>query len=443
MGLLMTFGIVLLGKGKYIENGGVVFDSEGKILDVGKREELERDHRPELLYGCRECIVMPGLINAHTHLAMTLMRGFPGTVSGFSWLRKVWEIEKMLRPEHIYAGAMLGIAHSLKSGITTVSDHYYFAEETARAALELGARAALARTFMDLQEGPPGHDTPQSSFKFAESFEKKHDLISTFIGPHALYTCSDDALLEAAELSKSSGIRIHIHMSESRDEVENIMKRKNIRPIAFADEVGILEGSPLLAHVAYADEKEISLLSRKGASVAYAPFTKMRGGQEISPAKEMIMRGTKVGLATDGPASVYSLDMFREMRFMLAGQNHKYRSPSAMEPSEVFDIATMGGARALGMEESIGSLEKGKKADIVVLKLDPLKFWPQRNPYQAVVYAAEPSDVEHVFVNGKLVVEGGKLVSYEESKILEIAEKALSELVEEEKWSFEKQRSLL
>lgn len=431
MVLQMAFGTVLLGNGKYIENGGVIFDSrEGIILEVGRKEEVEREHRPELTYGCEKCIVMPGLVNTHTHLAMTLMRGIPGTVSGFSWLRRVWEMEKMLEPEHIYAGALLGIAHSLKSGVTTFSDHYYYAEETARASAELGARAFLARTFMDLQEGPPGHSTPESSFKFAESFRGKNKLIHTFIGPHALYTCSDEALKEAAELSISSGIRVHIHISESRDELENIAKRKNLRPIAFAEQVKILENSPLLAHVAYANDEEIALLSRKSARVAYAPFTKMRGGQEISPVKDMMKLGVRVGLASDGPASVYSLDMFREMRFLLAGQNHKYRSPSTMDPVEAFDISTIGGAKALGIEDRIGSIERGKEADIVVLNPDPLKFWPYRNPYQAVVYAAEPSDVDYVFVGGRLLVSEGKLVSYEESKILMQAEEALSDLLE-------------
>lgn len=430
MALYSLSGTVILGNGRYIKNGCVVFDSDvGIILDVGDREKILKDYKPEFEMGCEDCIVMPGLVNTHTHLAMTLMRGFPGTISGFSWLSKIWELERKLEPWHIYAGALLGMVNAVKSGITTVSDHYYYAEETFRAAKEVGIRAFLARTYMDQKEGPKGHESAESSIKFAESYRNKSELITTMIGPHAAYTCSKESLRESAEVSISTGIRLHMHLSESRDEVSYIEKTYGLRPIKYAEALGLIKNEPLFAHLTYASSEEVALLALNRAKAAYCPFTKMRGGQEISPVKEMLSFGMRVGLATDGPASVYSLDMFREMRFLLAAQNHKYSSPNTISPEIALRTATLGGAEALGIEKRVGSIDAGKEADLIILKPEKAKIWPFTNPYQAIVYSVTPEDVLSVFVKGRPIVVERRVITVNEDKVIELAQKAREDLI--------------
>lgn len=425
--LYAVSGIIVSMRGEYPRPGSVVFEHGGKILDVGDRKKLLKDYRPDIELGGEDHIVMPGLVNAHTHVPMVLMRGMSGTVSGLSWLKKIWEIEKSLRPEDVYAGAMLGIAHMVKSGVTTFADHYFFEEEVAKATVEIGVRGVLSKTFMDLEEPPPGHDKIDASIKFAENYSRWNSLVQTMIGPHSLYACSTEALKQSVEAALSSELRLHIHISESRDELKKLANMFGKRPIALAEELGILKTKPLLAHMTYAERDEIITIAKSGSSVAYAPFTKMRGGQAISPIGEMIDEGVRIGLATDGPASVYSLDIFREMRMMLAAQNHRYSSPGKFSPFDVLKKATLGGAEALGIR-GIGSLFPGMEADLVILRPDPLKFWPLLDPYQAIVYSASPEDVTHVFVSGKPVVMDRKLVNADELKIIRLAEESLKRI---------------
>lgn len=424
-------GTVIKTPTDIVRNGAVIIDSQrGTIVSVGD-EAILREYGPEAVYGNKRYIVMPGLVNTHSHVAMTLFRGFPGTVSGFKWLRGIWELERALRPRHVYAGALLGLAHAIKSGVTTIADHYYFAEETAKAALKLNARVVLARTFMDLVEGPPGHGDLESSLRFAIEFKDHSDLIRTMLGPHSLYTCSWDSLIKTAEESLDKNIRVHIHLSESRDELDYIRSKYKTTSIRLANSLRLLDNFPLIAHATYVSDDEIEMLTRKPVGIAYAPFTKMRGGQDISPIVELQKRGAKIGLATDGPTSVYSLDMFREMRMLLSAQNYKKGSPDAMKPEEALYIATLGGARALGLEDKIGSIEPGKLADIIVLSPDSLKIHPFTNPIQAAVYTFNPEDVKYVFINGELVVDRGKLTKVNEEDIIKEFDRALHELKSE------------
>ncbi|MEM1540528.1 MAG: amidohydrolase [Candidatus Bathyarchaeia archaeon] len=402
--------------------GVIIFDSEtGTIVDFGNMKEVLKIYTPEKIFGGEDSLILPGFINAHTHVAMTLFRGIRGDVSGFAWLHQVWEAEKQLTYDDVYAGALLGIGHAVKSGITTFADHYFFSEAVAEAAIRIGVRAVLARTFMDLVQGPKGHDTPESSINFAKSYKNYSPLVSTMLGPHSVYTCSQPALEKIVEASQDLNIRIHLHLSESRDEVKLIKEKHRMSPITYAFMLGLLDNA-LIAHMAYIKPQEWRLFKKTNVAIAYCPFTKLRGGQTIAPICGLLKYGVTVGLGTDGPASTYSLDMFREMRTLLAAQNYRYSSPQAITPRDALRLATLEGAKALGLDPLVGSIEIGKKADLVVLEMDVLKAWSIfKDPYQTVVYAGTPNDVRHVFINGRPVVIDRKLVNICEKDIIHCA----------------------
>lgn len=419
MSLWAIIGMVLPVSAPPITRGAVIFDSAtGAIIDVGDVREMLTIYEPEEMCGREHSIVIPGFVNAHTHVAMALLRGVPGTVSGFAWLHHVWEIEKQLTYNDVYVGALLGMGHGVKSGITTFADHYFFSEAVAEAAIHIGIRAVLARTFMDLMQGPKGHDSPEVSIKFAESYKNYSPLLHTMLGPHSVYTCSQPALKKMVEASQDLNIKIHLHLAESRDEMRLTKEKTGMSPVAYASTLGLLNNS-LLVHMAYIKPYEWHLLKESHAAIVYCPFTKLRGGQRIAPVRGLLEYGVGIGLGTDGPASTYSLDMFREMRTLLAAQNYRYSSPQAITPKDALQMATLGGAIALGLDHLIGSIEPGKKADLVVLEMDDLKAWPiLRDPYQTVVYAGNPDDVRHVFVNGRPVVIDRKLVNVCERDII-------------------------
>jgi 5-methylthioadenosine/S-adenosylhomocysteine deaminase len=408
-------------------DGVVVVDSDsGIIVDVGDLG-LVRDYGVEVVYGDSRSIVMPGLINTHTHSPMSIFRGFVSGVSGFDWLRRVWDIEAQLKPRHVYVGALLSIISMIRSGTTAFADHYFYAEEIAKAVVETGVRAVLAKTVIDLHEGPPKHSLKES-LSFAKKYFNFSDSLSTMIGVHSLYSCSIETLREAVSVSMDTGIPIHMHLSESRDEVRFVKESYGVTPIKFADDLGILGAKHLLAHVSYVmDEYELNLLGRVKARIAYAPFTKMRGGQAIAPIMDLMVRGASISLATDGPLSCGDLDMFREMKFMLAAQNLKYGSASALKPIDVIKASTVNAAMNLGFN-NLGFIGKGAKADLIVLNAWKSKVIPIKDVYYTILYCLNGGDVDTVIINGKPIMVNGVIRVVDEEKIIEEAVKVAGEL---------------
>ncbi|RLG73993.1 MAG: hypothetical protein DRO23_07780 [Thermoprotei archaeon] len=410
--------IVTMDHKGVIFDGVVIIDSDsGLIIDIGK-SDIIKEHKPEIIIGDKNSIVMPGLINTHTHSPMSILRGLVSNISGFRWLKRVWKIEGMLKPSDVYMGSLMSIVCMVKSGTTTFADHYFYAEEIAKAVEEAGIRAVIAKTVIEYSEYAPKHNL-KDSVSFAIRYHGKADgRILTMIGVHSIYSCSLETVKEAIEYSKVHDKPIHIHLAESRDEIKYVQGKYGTTPIKLAEKIGLLKVKPLIAHAAYVGSEEIPLLAKYQVKVAYAPFTKMRGGQEIAPVVEMLEAGVEVSLATDGPLSSGDLDMFKEMKFMLAAQNYRYSSPSALEPKEVIKAATINAAKNLGLDRRIGSIREGKVADIIVLKPDPFKVMPITDIYYTIVYSLCSSDVDTVFINGKPVMMHRKILTVNEKNIL-------------------------
>jgi len=420
--------VVTMEDGRILRDGAVIIDSEeGVIVEVGSPKLIE-EYKPEITLGGEHSIVMPGLINTHTHSPMSILRGMVLGVSGSEWLKRVWRIEGYLKPEDVYVGTLLSICCMIRSGTTTFADHYFYAEEIARAVKESGIRAVIAKTTIEYSDSAPKHSL-KDVVEFALNFRGEADgRISTMIGVHSLYSCSLETVKEAIDKSVEHNIPIHIHLAESIDEIKYIKEKYSTTPIKLADEIGLLKSKPLIAHAAYVQSAEIPHLAKHSVKVAYAPFTKMRGGQEIAPIVDMIRAGISVSLATDGPLSNGDLDMFKEMKFMLAAQNARYRSPAAIMPEDVVKAATINAARNLGLDTITGSLKRGKRADVIVLSPSMPKVWPLTDIYYTIVYSLCSNDVASVFVDGKPLMVNNMLLTVDEEKAIKEASSIVNKL---------------
>jgi len=402
--LVCLRGLIVSMSERYglVNNGLIVFDdSTGLIEDVRRWDERDLV-RCDLIEGDEHSIVMPGLINTHTHAPMLLLQGLGAGLTGFDWLRRIWCVEGLLRPEHIYLSAKASILLMLENGITTFADHYFYEEEVARAVKELGVRGVLAKGVIEYSEHAPKH-TIEESVGFAVSYNKvASDRIRTMIGVHAMYSCSTETLLKAVESSEKYGIRIHMHFSESLHELEYIKSKYGVTPTSLARRLGILKTGPLLAHATYLSDEDIKTLSEHEVYVTYSPFTIMSWGQDIARVGELIEGGVTVSLATDGPVTDGDLSLFKQMKLAIAAQSSRYRTPTKLHPKEVLEMTTKKAAKSLGIEDLVGVLEPGKKADILVLKPPKTRIVSlYDDPYTTIVYNLGDESVSDVYVDGR------------------------------------------
>ena len=402
--LVCLRGLIVSMSERYglVNNGLVVFDdSTGLIEDVRRWDERDLV-KCDLVEGDEHSIVMPGLINTHTHAPMLLLQGLGADLTGFDWLRRIWCVEGLLKPEHIYLSAKASMLLMLENGITAFADHYFYEEEVAKAAEELGVRGVLAKSVIEYSEHAPKH-TIEESVSFATNYNRvASDRIRTMIGVHAMYSCSTETLLKAVESSEKYGIRIHMHFSESLHELEYIKSKYGVTPTSLARRLGILETKPLLAHATYLSDEDIKTLSKNEVYVTYSPFTIMSWGQDIARVSELIEGGVTVSLATDGPVTDGDLSLFKQMKLAIAAQSSRYRMPTKLHPKEVLEMVTKKAAKSLGIADLVGVLEPGKKADIVVLKPPKTRVVGlYDDPYTTIVYNLGDESVSDVYVDGR------------------------------------------
>ena len=414
--LIDNCGILTMSEAGFIKRG-VIAIKDGRIVYVGEKLKAENLKGETTLKGERK-IAMPGLINCHTHVPMTLFRGLAEDKPLQEWLKNViWPIEAKLKPEDVYFGSLLGCLEMIKGGVTCFADMYFHEDMVAKAVAESGLRGVLAEGIIENENLSLGEETFKRSVNFAEKFNGYADgRVKAFLGPHAVYSCSKDTLKKVRDKAEQLGVGLHIHLAEAKITVEDKSE------VEFLDEIGFLSKNVLAAHCINLSNKDMHILSKYKVNVAYNPVANMKFGLELPKIKDLISLGVNVGLGTDGPASNNTLDMFETMKVAALGQKMLYSNAKVLPAFKVLKMATLDGAKALGLEKDIGSIEVGKKADIILLDLSKPHLKPLHDVYASIVYSAKACDVDTVIVDGKILMENRHIKTLDEEAIMKKAE---------------------
>ncbi|MCP3697036.1 MAG: amidohydrolase [Aliivibrio sp.] len=406
--LIINNGQVLtINADMQVIDDGVVVVKNDKIIAVGDATLLGQYYAPKNI-DANDGIVMPGMINAHNHLPMIAFRGLgeEGISNRLFAYFFPLEAQKLSR-ELIYNATKLGAIDLAQSGVTTYADMYYHMDEMAKATKEVGLRAVLGETVIKF----PVVDAkqPYGGIQYAKSFieEYQHDpLITPAYAPHSVYTVSKEKLQEINQLSEDYDVPVLIHVAEFPNEETRIKDpTKATSPVEYLEEIGVLDERMVIAHGIHLSQHDQELLKQADAGVVYNPMANAKGATGIAPAWDMFRADMRVGLGTDGPMSSNQVDLWRTLSYAANMQRLKHLDRTIMIPEQVIAMATMGGAKALHMEDEIGSLEVGKKADIIIVETQSANMMPSYDPYATLVYQANPSNVEATIVNGKVVME--------------------------------------
>lgn len=406
-----------------IEHGAIAIE-KGKILAIGTTEEIEKNYTSDNVIDASSKIVMPGFINGHSHIAMTFFRGYADDLLLHSWLEDyIWPAEaQFVKAQFVYDAAIHGCAELIKNGITMIDDMYFYSKETARAATKAGIRAILGEGILDFPMA--FHKTPESMINYAleghEEF-KDNELIDFAIMPHSIYTCSKENLIKAAKEARAHNMLIHTHLSETKKEVDDCLKNYGMRPVQYLDSIGFLGNDVSLAHGVWIDEQEQKLLAEKGVGVNICTECNLKLSSGFAPIKGYKENGVTISLATDGVASNNNLSILDEMDMTSKVHKAIYNDPTFLPAEEVVRMVTIEAAKIFNREDEIGSLEVGKKADIILLERNKLENMPMYNVYSHLVYTMHSESVKDVIVNGKVLMQDRKLVDINEDELFEKA----------------------
>ncbi len=390
------------------------------ITAIGSKEQILADFSPARHIHTDYGLIMPGLVNTHTHAAMSCFRGLADDLPLMSWLEEhIFPAETKLTPEMVYQSTLLSLAEMIKSGTTSFCDMYLFSKEVARATERSGMRAWIGEVLYDFPS--PCYGELENGFKYLNelfALYKGHPLISITVDPHAVYTCSPDLLSRLGTVARDNNSLYVIHLSENKAEVDTCRERYGCSPVQHLDHLGLLTDKTLAAHCVMVDEKEIQLLAQRGVSVSHCQESNMKLASGTAPVVKMLQAGVKVGIGTDGAASNNDVDMFGEMNTVAKIHKVARMDPTAMNAEQTLHAATLGGAEALGAGEQIGSLEVGKKADLIVLDMNQPHLTPLYNIPSHLVYAARGADVLHSIIDGAVIMESRRLLTLDEDMIL-------------------------
>ncbi len=420
--LLITGGaVVTMDSEKRLYDPGFVAVRGERIVAVGDAAALKAGkYRAGRAIDARGKIVLPGLINAHTHVPMTLFRGIADDLDLQEWLtRYIFPAEaKNVTRDFVVAGTRLGLAEMIRGGITTYVDMYYFEDAIAEETKKAGVRAVLGETVIDFPV--PDNKTWAAALSYTEAFLKRWKgdaLITAAIAPHAPYTVSTQHLGEARALAEKYDSPIVIHIAEAPTETESSLKTFQARPVPYLERIGFLSSRVIGAHVVHVNEEEIGILKRREVGVVHCPQSNMKLSSGAAPVPQMLKTGLRVGLGTDGAASNHDLSLWEEMD--TAAKLHKLvtMNPTVVSAPQALEMATIGGARAIHREKEIGSLEVGKRADLIMVDPSALHLTPMYNLYSHLVYAAKASDVTDTIVNGRVLMRNRRLLTLDEEAI--------------------------
>jgi len=414
---------VLRDKSIYIE--------DGTILEIASKIAHEADHVIE----CRDRVVMPGLINTHTHLPMTLLRGYVDDMPLQEWLeKKIWPTERKLTGELSYKGALLGCLEMIRTGTTCFMDMYFFMEDVAKAVKQSGLRAFLSHAIIDVfdpERAEKERENTQRLYRFVKDLRESR--IQFVLGPHAPYTCKEETLLRCKEISDREGILIHTHIAETKKEQAGFETKYGRREVEYLDKIGFLTPRLVAVHSIWLSRNEIELFRKHGVKVSHCPVSNMKlGDGGVAPLPEMLRAGVPVSLGTDSASSNNCLDMFETMKVCSLLHKAQRWDPTILPAQDVLDLATLAGAETLQIAQEVGSIEEGKGADVIALDLKAPNMMPIHGKETIVsnlVYSAKGMNVSVTIVDGQLLMAEGKFNTLDQNEVYRVAQDAAMELI--------------
>jgi len=407
--------VVIVNPDFDIIKNGIICINEGKIARIEQYDKKIPLPEAREKIDAEKGLIMPGLVNTHTHIPMTLFRGLADDLTLDVWLNEyIFPAEaKYITPESVFYSSLLACSEMLLSGTTTCCDGYFLEDEVAKAVDISGIRAVLGHGVIDFPA--PGVPNPSENINTALAFAHKWQDVSPLLTPaifcHSPYTCSADTLKQAKDAARSKGLLFQIHVAEAKTEREQFLYEHGMTSVASMDELGILDENTLLVHGVWLDSRDIEIVAKSGAKISHNPESNMKLGSGIAPVPDFLNAGITVGLGTDGCASNNNLDLFQEMDF--AAKLHKVNTldPTVTDAKTILKMATIEGAKAIGLGNVTGSLEIGKQADIIIINTRSPHLFPMYNPVSHIVYSMTGSDVRDVIINGKVVVRERKLLT--------------------------------
>lgn len=434
--LILRGGIVVTMNGKFdVFDDGAVAIRGDSIVAVGPTDKIVNAYQADQEVDCPDTVIMPGLVNAHTHIPMTLMRGLNDDLRLDVWLGYLMPVEReFVTPEFVRLGTRVACAEMIRSGVTTFADMFYYEDDIAEMTAEIGMRALLGQTLLVFPA--PDAETFEDALILCRRFIKRwngHPLIQPAVAPHAWYTATPELLLACADLARAFDVPLHTHVSETKLEAENSVSQNHMSVVTWLEQHGVLDTKLLAAHCVHIDEEDMFSLRRAGAGVAHCPSSNLKLASGIAPVSQMLALGLKVGVGTDGPASNNDLDMIEEMRLASFIAKVNAQNPTVLPARQTLELATSSGARAIHMGDITGSLEPGKRADIAVFDMTGIHNQPHfhNHPdavYSRVVYATKSSDARHVLCNGRWLMRDRELLTIDEAAARAEAMKVAAEI---------------
>ncbi len=434
--LLLVGGTVVTMNSSYdVFVDGAVAVHEDKIVAVGTMDDITQAYTAVTSLDCSGQVIIPGLVNAHTHIPMTLFRGLHDDLRLDVWLGYLMPLEReFVTPEFVKLGARLACAEMIRSGVTTFADMYYFEEAIAEETAEIGMRALLGQTLLvfPAPDAPTYEDGLIRCRRFIEKWNN-HPLIQPAVAPHAWYTATPELLRACTEMALAFDVPIHTHVSETGLEAQNCRNDHNMLVVPWIDKHGLLNTKLLAAHCVHLERQEMVRLKEAGAGVAHCPSSNLKLASGIAKVGDMLALGLNVGVGTDGPASNNDLDMFEETRLAALLAKTASSDPTVLPARQALELATIGGARALHMADKTGSLEVGKQADITIIDMDGVHNQPHFNHhadtvYSRLIYASHAADVVHVVCNGRFLLRDRELLTVDEKQAISDAAKVASDI---------------
>lgn len=417
--------VAMDGKEEVIKNTNIYIEKD-KIIHIGQIKdsiEVERE------IDGKNKLAMPGLVNGHTHVGMSLLRNYADDVPLHEWLNeKIWPVEANLRDDDVYWGSLLSMVEMIESGTTAFCDMYFFMDKVGEALELSGMKGILTRGLIEEQGG-----SQEKLNETRELYNKWHGKgngrIKVMVAPHAPYTCSTDFLMKSMDLAKDLNTGIHIHLSETKKEVEDSLKEHGKTPIKYAYDLGMLDFHTIGAHCVHVTDDDIRLIKEKGMFPVNNPSSNFKLASGFAPVDKMLRAGIPVALGTDGSSSNNNLNMFEEMHLASIVNKAVNEDAISVPGIKALEMATINGAKALGWEKEIGSIEVGKKADMILIDTDKSHLYPRHNIISALAYSTQGSDVDTVIVDGKILMENRELKTLDVEKIKYMVEKKAKDLI--------------